>query len=744
MPPQHTCEWNHCRQSFATKPDLARHLSRLHKGRRPDPIDLHLDANEAFRHRVFWDGVAQRRGQAQRKRRRGNEADADDESSEGDEDDDRQPRRFRVETYPEAGWACDADGNRLDQQFPPPVPQELLEDSEAPYHPFDDKRAWNWANRSVVRRMTRSEMNELIADHEELEESPAPFKNMDHLRATIGQIEFGMEWATWKKKSFTVAAPDPETLEAFPFWGQEVTVYMRDTDALVSELLRRPSFVGRQRYAPQRISLPDGEFITEPHTGSGMWEFQSKVPRGTLIKRINLASDATVCSIGTGQVYVHPVYISISTNDPALIRNGEAQLLAGFLPVLKNKNTSSAIAEMFRRWARTVRHECMRLLTEPLKPILSENQLRQTADGHCCSQFPDLLSEGPGEPRTTAKSSALRAEGHAEARAMGLHPEETFYVSLNIDGHGCIRADSLHQLEGGVFKQINLDRLTLPYLKNACGGGGKLYQDVLDKIVKRLSCIPSYTNIRRFKDSITFGQWTHKSSRNLMAVGEIFFRLQSNAKPGSSRLSHLSWIYDKPPLEIEDVTIDDGVPQSFALIAIIYMYANSLESTATDRKNLDYAVNLYYTLIKEVFAEEREGKGFNWMKAHSLWHYTQWTQTDGVPSHSNTSCYEAAHKQIKEFWRASNKCESLKQIMWANIRHDVMASFRIRLERSGTLPVEKQFEEPVYLPARTVLSARGDRLRKSSLADLGRERNLAQLETLVSEMLLNPIISLVL
>ncbi|KAK4702714.1 hypothetical protein P7C70_g3505, partial [Phenoliferia sp. Uapishka_3] len=203
----------------------------------------------------------------------------------------------------------------------------------------------------------------------------------------------------------------------------------------------------------------------------------------------------------------------------------------------------------------------------------------------------------------------------------------------------------------------------------------------------------------------------------------------------SAAMYNLTFIYDKPPHEIVNETIDDGVSQSFAALAVAYMYANSLESTATDRVNLDYAVALYMELIKDTYAEEREKNGFNWMKLHSLWHYAQWTKTDGVPSHSNTSCYEAAHKLIKEFWRASNKCESLPQIMWANIRHDVMAAFRIRLERSGTIPVSRPFELPVYLPAKTELSARGDRMRQMSLQNLGLDRNLGQLETLTNKFL---------
>ncbi|KAK4699060.1 hypothetical protein P7C70_g7208, partial [Phenoliferia sp. Uapishka_3] len=175
MQVQPVCEWNHCRQSFNARSDLARHYKSIHKGRRPDAVDLHKDAEEAFRHRIFWDGVAQRRRQAQRKRARGgrdSDDSADDSQDEdgdesGEEGEGKLPREFVHEEYPEAGWACDSQGRRLPTQFPPPVAQELLVDADDPFHPFEDKRAWRWAERAVIRRMTRSELAELAADHEE-------------------------------------------------------------------------------------------------------------------------------------------------------------------------------------------------------------------------------------------------------------------------------------------------------------------------------------------------------------------------------------------------------------------------------------------------------------------------------------------------------------------------------------------------------------------------------------------------
>jgi hypothetical protein len=65
---------------------------------------------------------------------------------------------------------------------------------------------------------------------------------------------------------------------------------------------------------------------------------QTKLPKGHFACRINISSDATICSAGTGNYDRHPVYAWISINSPFLLREHRgALILIAFLPKVKSK-----------------------------------------------------------------------------------------------------------------------------------------------------------------------------------------------------------------------------------------------------------------------------------------------------------------------------------------------------------------------------------------------------------------------
>ena len=187
----------------------------------------------------------------------------------------------------------------------------------------------------------------------------------------------------------------------------------------------------------------------------------------------------------------------------------------------------------------------------------------------------------------------------------------------------------------------------------------------------------------------------------------------------------------------------DELSQSITLVVVTYMCASSLESTATDREMQAAATELYHLVsptqkshltsliksikvIRDAFEDEREGKGFNWTRLHSIFHYVEWTELHGTASHSDTANYEVRHiptsspvlylpsgvqnahiHAVKYPYRASNRCNALVQILRANQRRDCMRSLRVQLELSDTIPTAKVLLHPVYQEARTVLPLRG-------------------------------------
>ncbi|KAK4701175.1 hypothetical protein P7C70_g5064, partial [Phenoliferia sp. Uapishka_3] len=778
------CGWTHCRQHIQPRAPggIHRHYVVRHGGRYPpargydSDVDEEVHPDAELHNQVFWAAQEQRRRVV-----------ADDEM-DGVEGDDGS-RVFVEERFPNAGWPCNEAGEWLDDFDTPPREQGLLDDPDEPFAPFDDERQYGWADRISKFRMSKAQVDAHMRRHAEQEPTEPAFTTFDHYRKKVDQIEYGPEWATWRKLVFK-AAPEDLPVDAFtlyPFLEDQQVFYYRNTDAVLRDLLRNPAFVGRQSYAPVRHSLPDGPFITEPHTGSKAWAFQETLDVGTTQVRLTLASDGTTCSMASGNASVHPVYLSTSLNDASLIREDRGALVVvGFIPTLKctkfsrhmvnaqltptvfvGKDTATGVREMFARYARQVRHHCMSILMEPLRAILESDQLRQTADGWwrwcraylgcqpvdypeggwllsvlknwvvCCEASPEELGDGVGIARTTASSAAHRALGAEFARSKGLHMEKPFYEKFNIDGHALIISDLLHQLTKGAFKDWTLDTLVKAYLKDAVGGGTP-YDRVMKEIARRLEVLPPYSNLRRFKTGIEFSQWTGKDSRALMVVRypivlERGFSITDETNDSLSRqqiISSALWgnardlSWGEEGADTYGTALDE-VAQSITLITVIYLYAAGLESTATDREMEDAAIKLYHEVIRYAFEDEREMRGYNWARLHSMFHYVEWTEINGTAPHSDTSHYETAHiRAVKLPYRASNRCNAIVQILRANTRRDCLASLKGRLELSGTIPTSRPMLAPVYLAPLTTLPTRGDRGVRLRLQETADKRNL--------------------
>ncbi|KAK4701483.1 hypothetical protein P7C70_g4748, partial [Phenoliferia sp. Uapishka_3] len=748
------CGWSHCKQHI---PDgapggLHRHYSVKHASRYPpdsgyESEEEPLDEDAALLDRVFWAAAEGRRG-------------AEAEEGEGAAAKDGS-RAFVEEHYPGAGWACDKDGQFLEEQSPAPR-RERLVDPDAPFTPFDDERQYGWAESISKYRMSKAQVDAHMRRHAAQEPTAPAFTNFAQFRKKVDEIEYGPEWATWRQQNFKAEPTDlpPDAYEFFPFLEDIQTFYYRDTNLVLADLLRNPTFVGRQTYSPVRHSLPDGAFITEPHTAHNAWAVQEKLKRGVTQVRLTVASDATQLSQASGLASLHPVYLSTSLNDASLIREDRGALVVvGFIPILKILTQLSVLQPMrpAARAERCSRDTRDRVLLEPLRDILEADQLRQTADGWwrwcraymgcqpvdypeggwllcvlkswvvCCEAPPNELGDGPGIPRTSESSAAHRALGADHARSVGLHMEVPYYDRFKINGHALIISDLLHQLTKGVFKDLTLDSMIKVYLKNAAGGG-RPYDRVMREIARRLEVLPPFSNLRRFKDGIEYTKWTGEDSKALMAVisaalwGRNCLLTCSSAQSDPVQSVDLSW--GEAGTETFKTALDE-VTQSITLVVIIYRYASSLESTATDRVIQSEAIRLYMEVIRYAFEDEREAKGFNWARLHSMFHYVEWTEANGTAPHSDTAPYETAHiKAVKLPYRASNRCNAIVQILRSNTRRDCLASLRGRLELAGTITAARPMLLPVYQEPVTVLPGRGDRSKRMHLQDLADARAL--------------------
>ncbi|KAK4702340.1 hypothetical protein P7C70_g3877, partial [Phenoliferia sp. Uapishka_3] len=695
------CGFNHCRQHIpSTSPGgIHRHYVRKHNGRYPpeggvvsDDDDDDMDHPDAkFHNDLFWAAQAQRRRE-----------EAEDRVEDGD-----PARKFTVKEHPDAGWACNEKGEWLEERCPPPIAEgaEVLSESGEPYAPFDDARQWSWADRVTATRMSRSQLNTHMRWHKEQEPTEPAFTNYDQYRKKVDEIE-GSEWTSWKQVKVKVELEDlPEDANIlYPFLNEEHTFYFRNTDDVLKQLISNPSFVGRQSYSPTEYSLPDGPFVTEPHTGERAQEFQVMRPQRLFAR----------CMLAT---------------------RGKSAITVWGKPLLSLRLKLKVASD-------AIQLDCS-ILLEALRPILTTDQLRLCADGHyrwiraylgcnpvdypeggwllnviqnwvvCCEQAPNKLGDGPGRPRTSQQSAAYRAKGAEYAWTKGLHMEVPYFDKFGIDGHQLIISDLLHQLVKGAFKDITIDKLVKEYIKSACGQKeGVTYDLVMNEIARRLEVLPPSSGLRRFKDGIEFSQWTGKDSRALMTII-------------SAALWNVSWGEEGTE---DHRTIVDEVTQAVSAIVVVFMYASSLESTATDREMQAAAIELYHVLIRDAFADERKKNGFNWMRLHSLFHYVDWTVQHGTAPHSDSARYETAHiAAVKEPYRASNRCHAIVQILRSNTRKDSMAWFKTKLEMADIVPAAKPMPSPLYQLPRTVLPARGDREKRLVITDLAESRGVPEL-----------------
>ncbi|SGY57507.1 BQ5605_C006g04289 [Microbotryum silenes-dioicae] len=394
-----------------------------------------------------------------------------------------QRRKFRTETHPQAGWACDAAGNYCEVQTLPPLPHTELHDPTNLYYPFESEFAFEFAKHAQKYRLSESQFNNLIRIHKGVG-IDYQYANRDAYRAILDKVP-SAKWTTYHEATLKLTAPSlgwPEHLSTLPFLLQSHTFWVLDTAEVLCHLLSSPIFSGHQTYAPQEHFevCKDGtetQFYSEPHTGTKAWNFQVsarvsdlhdmvQVSNPTSLSgltqflqasldclrdlgiRINTSHDATALSAGTGTASAHPIYLSLSINAGFLKREDRGGLvLIGFFPKLTR--TDKGNDELWRMYCRRVKHCILEQLWQPIKRYLSGRHLFQFADGHhrfarvyfgpTAVDYPDAcwltgvasgnvvcydrkhseLHLGPGTPRTSTSSASLRAEARQVGGNLG-------------------------------------------------------------------------------------------------------------------------------------------------------------------------------------------------------------------------------------------------------------------------------------------------------------------------------------
>ncbi|KAG8938412.1 hypothetical protein FRC04_008937, partial [Tulasnella sp. 424] len=155
---------------------------------------------------------------------------------------------------------------------------------------------------------------------------------------------------------------------------QPQTLYYRDLNEAIDYLFGNSSYSKTMDYVPRRIFEANGDRVYHEFcTGDGWWEAQSKVPAGTTIIPIILASDKTTLTSHTGGRMAHPLYLTLGNirKDVRASIHRQAYLLLAYIPILekikqklRNKTMKKTMPGIL---SKRLYHQCLSKIFSPLR-----------------------------------------------------------------------------------------------------------------------------------------------------------------------------------------------------------------------------------------------------------------------------------------------------------------------------------------------------------------------------------------
>ena len=233
------------------------------------------------------------------------------------------------------GWsarACNKDGHHILPMMPPPAREPLDATEENPFHPFEDRLAFEFADYHFSQQQTSGPViDEALqlwaAQSAKNGYNDVPWRSSGDMYKTIDQIQQGAN--PWKRIPFRYQGP---VTEDSPKWmTQDFVLVTCDIRHLLHKQIACPDFHGHWDYIPfiefkdngDRVwtTLMSGDWAakeamrnlyTTPTTHSLVQQDKiSKDPstHGAMLISIIAGSDKTVASVATGHQEFHPLYI---------------------------------------------------------------------------------------------------------------------------------------------------------------------------------------------------------------------------------------------------------------------------------------------------------------------------------------------------------------------------------------------------------------------------------------------------
>ncbi|KAG2107312.1 uncharacterized protein F5147DRAFT_746079 [Suillus discolor] len=568
------------------------------------------------------------------------------------------------------GLKCDAEGNLIDQNAPPPPQTDTSPDNWTPYEShiaFEMAEflfSWNQTSAKQIDTLLDLWTASLIKHND-----APPFTGHHDLYNTIDATPLGdIPWET-----FTMSYNGAKSLHDIPPWMDATyDVWFRDPRLLLHDMLGNPDFDGQMEYVPHRdYSTEDTRCFKNFFSSDWAWDqadiiAQNEANHGSTFVLLIISSDKMTVSVATGHTKYHLLYMSIgniSNSTRHAHRNGV--VLVGFLTIPKTMKEHAGDTA-YRNFRRQMFHSSLVKIFEAIKPYMDTPNVAHFPDGHFCrviyglgpyiADYPEqALLSGVVQgwcPKCLADRRDLdgdepclcRCEKHRE-----LLVEELEYGKLweeygivgdvvpftndypQADIHELISPDILHQIIEGAFKDHLVDWVE-SYLKITHGASHAA--QIMDDIDNRIAAVSSFAGLRRFPEGHGFKQWTGDDSKALMKV-------------------YLPAIRGHVP--------DDVVRTFSAFLDFCYIVRrNTL--TEDDLLQLQDALDWFHR-YREIFKTTGVTLSFSLPRQHSLNHYLLLIRQFGAPNGICSSIMESKHiKAVKEPWCRSSRFKALGQM----------------------------------------------------------------------------------
>ncbi|KAG2005024.1 hypothetical protein CC2G_003523 [Coprinopsis cinerea AmutBmut pab1-1] len=591
----------------------------------------------------------------------------------------------------------DANGNFLDPHTRP-LPRQPL-DPQNPFAPFESRLAFDWGhyhfveNKSSAAKINKG-LDLWLASRIEMVGSEncgeLPWASAEDLYATIDSINNGS--APFETVHFRYNGPKPPNP---PSWMTDTfELCLRDVREVIHQQMATPDFAHQFNTAPyQEFFVQSGDRVwSNFFSGDWAWREADKVAQdptthGSMLLPVISGLDKTTVSVATGHQEYHPFYISpANLTNEARRGHGNGVIPVAFLPIPKGIKRQKKRKE-YKCFVRQLYHACIARIFAPLKAgmltpevvLCPDNHYRRAiysigpiiADypeqvwlaciiqGWCpkCLARPENLDDPKARPRTREKTQFMRTCFNlAELRAHGVREGVVPFTDEfpRADIYELIAPDLLHQVIKGTFKDHLVEWIN-DYIYAVHPESKAL--EIIQDIDRRVSAVPIYPGLRRFKDGRDFKQWTGDDSKALMKV-------------------YISAIVGYVP--------DEMVECLASFMEVCYVFRRNAITTSA----LDYAkANLAdFHNLREIFVSEGIRTHCSLPRQHALSHFIRAIMDFGAPNGLCSSITESRHiSAVKEPWRRSNRNDPLPQMLCTIVRLDKIGTLRRELIHHGKL-----------------------------------------------------------